>query len=57
MTTAERIAQLADKLESETRKDTVAEMIAELRDFSKTVPSDQTDGVLAAIGFLKENFS
>lgn len=56
MTNAEKIAALAETIESDARKSMVAEMIAELIEFAPT-DSDTREGWMQAVEFLKENFS
>lgn len=56
MSTAEKIAALAEGLEADARKATIAEMIAELAQWVPT-GTDQEEGWRAAQEFLTENFS
>jgi hypothetical protein len=56
MTNAEKIADLASKLESSAREDMRKEMIGELRGYLKVAPAAEKLGVAAAIEYLSENF-
>ena len=56
MSTAEKIAALAETIESDTRKATIMEMIAELTEFAPD-DSDTRAGWEQAIKFLRYNFS
>lgn len=56
MTKTERIHELLDQVEEDTRKATLADIIADLKDFAKDASAANKPGMLEAIQILKANY-